>query len=228
MDTLKLVQGLIAARDGLIEAYKHQGFANHEIANDDLPLPKVEAALNVLRESTEHFEDVYDITEREIDNDRAQKLGAAADRHLWTVVEGDAGTLYVTAGWAYVNRMEYLLTKQPWHSADETWLWAEFSDSDDGEAEEEDDAEQVVLPSTDHEALWRRTGLDRRIDADALTVSFMDILCEEINGGATPSDVRDRVEARLDRLLEFIPEDFRGEVFKVLSEAGYRPPAHRS
>lgn len=231
MDHHKIMEGLIAARDGLKDAYQRLGFAPHEVSNDDLVLPKVETALIELRESVELFDAFYEVTERDIDYDRAQKLGAAVDRHLWTVVEGDGGNLYVTAGWAYVNRLEYLITKEAWTDQNETWLWADFSDSEDSDEDDSEDAEatgdDAIVERTDHEALWRRIGLDRRIDADALTVSFMDLLCEEIDGGADATSIRPRVEARIDSLLKLVPEDFRPEVFKVLAEAGYRPPEHR-
>lgn len=233
MDTLKVLQGLIAARDGLTDAYTRLGFPLHEIGNNDVVLPKVESALVEIRQSTEHFEDLYEIVERDIDYDRAQQLGASADRHLWTVVEGDEGHLYVTAGWAYVNRFEYLITKEEWHSADETWLWHTSIDDDDEDDSDEEDADDIdrrtddeILPPVNHQAIWEQMGRDRVVDQDRLYVSVMDLLTE-VMPTCTPADLRSVVEARLDAYLALLPEDFRPSVIPELTEFGYRRPEHR-
>ena len=38
----------------------------------------------------------------------------ADDRHVWTVVEGDSGSLYAMSGPHAVNRIGYLVTEEPW------------------------------------------------------------------------------------------------------------------
>lgn len=229
MDHLKVFQGLIAARDGLNDAYKRLGAANYEIANDDLVLPKIDSALIEIRQSTELFEDIYEVVERDIDYDRAKKLGAAVERNLWTVVEGDGGRLYVTAGWAHVNRLEYLLTAEEWRSEDETWLWSKFDEDDDQDEGDEDDSvsDEALLPKIDHESFWRRMGLDRTIDPDLLICSVMDMVCEIVPTCSDPSQLRPRFESRIDELLELIPEDFRPTLIPSLCEFGYRRPEHR-
>jgi len=233
MDTLIVLQGLIAARDGLTDAYKRLGFPPHEIGNNDVVLPKIETALVEIRQSTEHFEDLYEIVERDIDYDEAQKLGAAGDKHLWTVVEGDSGSLYVTAGWAYVNRFEYLLTKQEWPSSDETWLWHANSDDDDGDDSDEEDVDDAdgrsdaeILPPVNHQAIWEKMASDRVVDSAGLYLSMMDLLTE-VMPTTSPADLRSVVESRLDGYLALLPEDFRPSVIPALCEFGYRRPEHR-
>lgn len=34
-------------------------------------------------------------------------------RYVWTLVEGDSGDWYITPGISYVNRLNYLITKNP-------------------------------------------------------------------------------------------------------------------
>jgi hypothetical protein len=38
---------------------------------------------------------------------------AQDDRHIWTLVEGDDGNLYITNGYHLVNRINYFITKKP-------------------------------------------------------------------------------------------------------------------
>lgn len=33
--------------------------------------------------------------------------------HIWTVIEGDNGRLYVVEGWHYVNRLGYIVARNP-------------------------------------------------------------------------------------------------------------------
>jgi hypothetical protein len=42
---------------------------------------------------------------------------------IWTVVDGDDGELYVCAGYHLVNRINYLITKNPWVTGDETYRY---------------------------------------------------------------------------------------------------------
>lgn len=44
-------------------------------------------------------------------------------RRLWTVVDGDDGGLYITAGLHYVNRQGYVLTEEEWESEATTAPW---------------------------------------------------------------------------------------------------------
>ncbi|TAN06833.1 MAG: hypothetical protein EPN36_03635 [Rhodanobacteraceae bacterium] len=37
---------------------------------------------------------------------------------VWTVIEGDEGTLYAMAGYHVVNRVGYLVTREPWTDPD--------------------------------------------------------------------------------------------------------------
>lgn len=46
-----------------------------------------------------------------------------APTHLWTLVDGDDGDLYVTAGCHFVNRLAYIITEEPWKIGDEQYLW---------------------------------------------------------------------------------------------------------
>jgi hypothetical protein len=44
------------------------------------------------------------------------------DPRLWTIVDAD-GDLLIVAGYHFVNRLGYLLTVEPWASADEEYIW---------------------------------------------------------------------------------------------------------
>lgn len=52
------------------------------------------------------------------------RVQAADPRHVWTVVDGDNGLLYLVAGLHYVNRVNYVLSRRPWVTGNETFLWA--------------------------------------------------------------------------------------------------------
>jgi len=39
-----------------------------------------------------------------------------ATENIWTIIEGDDGELYTIAGFHFVNRIGFLLTKDPWES----------------------------------------------------------------------------------------------------------------
>jgi len=34
--------------------------------------------------------------------------------HVWTRVDGDDGNIYITNGWHFVNRIDYIITLSPW------------------------------------------------------------------------------------------------------------------
>ena len=42
---------------------------------------------------------------------------------VWTVVEGDSGLLYLVAGYHIVNRLQYVISKRPWKTGQEEFLW---------------------------------------------------------------------------------------------------------
>ena len=39
--------------------------------------------------------------------------------HVWTIVDGGDGRLYVTPGFRFVNRIDYVVCKLPWSEDDE-------------------------------------------------------------------------------------------------------------
>lgn len=44
-------------------------------------------------------------------------------KHVWTVVEGDTGDLYIIAGYHLVNRLNYIVTTNPWITGEEHCRW---------------------------------------------------------------------------------------------------------
>lgn len=42
---------------------------------------------------------------------------------VWTVITGDSGLLWVCAGYHLVNRINYVITKKPWVTSTEEFLW---------------------------------------------------------------------------------------------------------
>jgi hypothetical protein len=47
--------------------------------------------------------------------------------HIWTEVDGEGGT-YITAGYHFVNRINYYITENPWtdeYTEVPTWVWRE-------------------------------------------------------------------------------------------------------
>lgn len=42
---------------------------------------------------------------------------------LWTVVEGDDNLMWLTADYHYVNRIYYVISKKPWVTGQEVFLW---------------------------------------------------------------------------------------------------------
>lgn len=51
-------------------------------------------------------------------------------RRVWTVVEGDSGTLWALNGYHVVNRVYYLVTAEEWTDADEDvdYWWASMKE----------------------------------------------------------------------------------------------------
>jgi hypothetical protein len=39
--------------------------------------------------------------------------------HIWTIMDGDDGNLFIGAGYHLVNRIGYLITEKPWVTGDE-------------------------------------------------------------------------------------------------------------
>lgn len=58
---------------------------------------------------------------------KIMKLANSSDpkvsQTVWTVVEGDTGLLYLVAGYHYVNRLCYVISKRPWTTGQEVFLW---------------------------------------------------------------------------------------------------------
>ena len=49
-------------------------------------------------------------------NDVMWETGAGLEcdpAHVWTVIDGDNGELYVVEGWCFVNRLGYIIAKNP-------------------------------------------------------------------------------------------------------------------
>lgn len=67
--------------------------------------------------------------------DELKRMGIE-DRFVWTIVEGDSGDLYASAGYHLVNRLGYIITEVPWTTGLEEAVWHRF-ESDDGEDEED-------------------------------------------------------------------------------------------
>ena len=60
--------------------------------------------------------------------DDLARVRSAPSGHVWTVLEGDDGNLYVSAGFHFVNRVAYFISEVPWESDDESYLWCSFDD----------------------------------------------------------------------------------------------------
>jgi hypothetical protein len=43
-------------------------------------------------------------------------------KHLWTVIEGDDGELYYSAGFHIVNRLYFVISKTPWKKETEQYV----------------------------------------------------------------------------------------------------------
>lgn len=65
-------------------------------------------------------------------------LKTVEPNHIWTEVDGDSGT-YITAGWHFVNRIQYYVTTKPWtdeYTEIPTWVYRQCEcaeESEDGD-----------------------------------------------------------------------------------------------
>lgn len=55
-------------------------------------------------------------------------------KYVWTIVEDDYNNLVACAGIHRVNRLNFLISNEPWKEEDEVYIWCEFDHED-----EEDD-----------------------------------------------------------------------------------------
>lgn len=47
--------------------------------------------------------------------ERAEVLAAdIPDEYVWTIIDGNDGNLYASAGWHWVNRVAYVVTREPY------------------------------------------------------------------------------------------------------------------
>lgn len=51
------------------------------------------------------------------------QIAAKTPKQVWTLIDGDDGISRLVAGLHTVNRINYLTTKKPWESEDETYIW---------------------------------------------------------------------------------------------------------
>lgn len=65
------------------------------------------------------------------DRDYVASVSRENDRRVWTVVDGDGGSLYLVNGMAFVNRFLYVVTEEEGEEGEE-YLW-----HDESEFEEE-------------------------------------------------------------------------------------------
>lgn len=70
------------------------------------------------------------------------RVKSAPSNHVWTVVDGDEGSLYVIAGFHYVNRVAYFISEVPWESDDQCFLWWKGDDEDEDSDEEDDEDDE--------------------------------------------------------------------------------------
>ena len=61
-----------------------------------------------------------------------EHLKGVPENRIWTVTEAD-GSAFVTAGLAYVNRIYYVVTTEPWVSGVECAVWWEADDFEEDE-----------------------------------------------------------------------------------------------
>lgn len=70
--------------------------------------------------------------------DELEFINAQANEHVWTEVDGDAGT-YIVAGKHFVNRIHYYVTEVPWtdeYTEVPTWCYRRCDCTDDIEFED--------------------------------------------------------------------------------------------
>ena len=64
--------------------------------------------------------------------------------HVWTVVEGDDGEWYIEAGFHVVNKIDYMVTENPWETGLESGYYNDpddFPENREEEAEMDDDGD---------------------------------------------------------------------------------------
>jgi hypothetical protein len=54
---------------------------------------------------------------------RANHKDPAIQKTVWTVVEGDNNLTYLIPGYHLVNRLQYVISKKPWKTGKEEFLW---------------------------------------------------------------------------------------------------------
>jgi hypothetical protein len=54
--------------------------------------------------------------------------------NIWTVVEGDYGDLFASPGYAFVNRLHYLVTEKPWVDETQCAEWMIYDNHEELEA----------------------------------------------------------------------------------------------
>jgi len=42
--------------------------------------------------------------------------------NVWTILDGDDGNMYIVTGYHWINRMGYLVTKEPWEDMEEEYI----------------------------------------------------------------------------------------------------------
>lgn len=95
--------------------------------------------------SEEEFEERF--LPKQMDNgdlyelDDLKRLGIKAE-HVWTIVEGDSGDLYASAGYHVVNRLGYIVTEMPWVTGLEEAVWHQYT------SDEDDDQDDSTPPSS--------------------------------------------------------------------------------
>ena len=107
-------------------------------SGDHNPYETVEEWEKELTEWTEkykpipnHFskhEDMFETYGEELEFVRSQK-----DKHIWTLVEGDSGDLYIVDGYHFVNRLNYFITELPYEGKEgEACIpWMIFEDEEE-------------------------------------------------------------------------------------------------
>ena len=78
--------------------------------------------LKVLTGKAKNFDDHFTV----VKNDNGDPVDAYPvedeNRHLWTVLDCD-GELCIVPGFAYVNRLQHIMTVEPWTDADKSEEW---------------------------------------------------------------------------------------------------------
>lgn len=74
--------------------------------------------------------DEYDPVADEDENVWHESVPEDTDvHHVWTVVEGFDGSLWLVAGYAFVNRLHHAITKKAWEDDSISVLYLEADDN---------------------------------------------------------------------------------------------------